>query len=65
MTHQEIKDKIEYNNQLISDSLTPNMFTLNSVVASLLEENRKLQQECDHEYEDGWCKWCYKSEGDN
>lgn len=57
-----IKNKIDANNEVIEKCFTPNIFTLNNVVAELIEENRKLQQECTHEYENGYCIWCYKEE---
>lgn len=58
----EIKEKIDLNNHLIQQALTPNIFTLNNTVADLLKENEALQAECPHEYEDGFCIYCYKEE---
>ena len=60
MTSKEIKEKIDFNNKLIRDMFNPNQFTLNNTVRELLEENAKLQQKCKHEYEDGYCIYCYK-----
>ena len=39
MTGPEIKEKIDMNNLLIEESFTPEFFTLNQVVAKLLNEN--------------------------
>ena len=50
-TGPEIKKLIDENNKLIEQSLTPNIWTLNNSVAELLEENKRLQKECSHEYE--------------
>ena len=58
----EIKEKIDLNNKLIQQALTPNIFTLNNTVADLLKENEALQAECPHEYEKGFCIYCYKEE---
>lgn len=62
MTKFEIKEKIDTNNQIIESILTPNRFTLNNTIAKLLEENDKLQAQCSHEFEDGYCIYCYKEE---
>lgn len=58
----EIKSKIDANNKLIEELLNPNAYTLNNTVADLLEENRQLQLQCKHEYEDGYCIFCYSEE---
>lgn len=58
----DIKRQIDLNNELISQALKPNQFTLNNTVASLLLEIDSLQKQCPHEYEDGYCIYCYKSE---
>ena len=62
MTKFEIKEKIDANNQIIESLLTPNRFTLNNTIAELLEENDKLQAKCPHEFENGYCVYCYKEE---
>ena len=59
-----IKEQIDRNNKLIEQFLTPNQFTLNNTVAQLLKENIQLQQLCQHEFEEGYCIYCYKSEED-
>lgn len=58
----DIKRQIDLNNDLINQALKPNQFTLNNTVASLLLEIDSLQKQCPHEYEDGYCIYCYKSE---
>lgn len=58
----EIKSKIDANNKIIEELMQPNTFTLNNVIAELLEENRRLQSECEHEYENGYCAFCYRAE---
>lgn len=62
MTNEEIKIKIDKNNQQIENLMNPNIFTLNNAVAALLKENDALQAQCQHEFEDGYCKYCYKEE---
>lgn len=58
----EIKEKIDLNNKLIQEALTPNVWTLNNTVNKLLKENEELQSVCPHEYVDGFCIYCYSSE---
>lgn len=62
MTKEEIKNRIDFNNNLIENMVSPNIFTLNNSVLELLRENEKLQDQCPHEFEDGFCKYCYRSE---
>lgn len=64
MTQKEIREKIAFNEKLIEQSLSPNIFTLNNVISDLLAENRKLQELCEHCYEDGYCIYCYKRKED-
>lgn len=56
----EIKQKIDENNKIIETLLTPNQFTLNNTIAKLLKENQQLQNECNHDFQDGYCVYCYK-----
>lgn len=62
MTNTEIKQKIDENNKQIEYLMTPNIFTLNNAVSELLQENEELRSHCNHEYENGFCKYCYRSE---
>lgn len=62
MTNLEIKQKIDSNNELIEQLLSPNVFTLNTTIMKLLEENRKLQAQCNHNFVDGYCEYCYAEE---
>ena len=60
-----IKRRIDANNALIEKNLSVNIFTLNNTVSELLEDNRKLQEECPHEFdEEGFCIYCYKMKED-
>ena len=67
MTQVEILRQIEHNNSQIREFLSPNEFTLNSVVAKLLKENQDLQAECGHlghHFVNGYCEYCMASEDD-
>lgn len=60
-----IKRKIDANNALIEKNLSVNIFTLNNTVSELLNDNRKLQEQCPHEFdEEGFCIYCYKMKED-
>lgn len=63
LSNNEIREKIDNNNRIIESMLRPNFFTLNNIVADLLKENESLQHQCNHQYEEGFCIWCYKQEG--
>lgn len=60
MTNLEIKQKIDENNRIIEQLLTPNQFTLNNTIGKLLKENRELQKQCQHHFVDGYCEYCYR-----
>ena len=60
MTQLEIRSKIDDNNSLIEKLYNPKLFTLNSTIAQLLNENEILQSYCIHEFDNGRCKWCDK-----
>lgn len=62
MTPLEIHKKIDSNNRLIKQLITPNVFTLNNTVSDLLKENKELQKQCPHCFVDGYCEFCYKGE---
>ena len=62
MTQMQIRKKIDENNKIIKDLFSPNEFTLNNVIANLLEENRNLQKQCIHHFVNGYCEFCDKSE---
>lgn len=59
MTPQEIKEKIDNNNQKIESALTPANFVLNTEVQQLMAENERLRAQCTHEFCFGVCKYCY------
>lgn len=60
MTSEQIHNKIVENNNEIEKILTANRFTLNIKIQELLEENKRLQKECNHLFENGVCIYCFK-----
>lgn len=65
MTQIEIKEAIDQNNRIIEALFRPNEFTLNNTVQKLLKENAELQERCHHEFDGGYCIYCYKEEPEN
>jgi hypothetical protein len=60
MTGEEIRKRIIENNKIIEQSLSPT-FVLNRAVQKAIEDNKRLQSLCDHEYDDlGYCIYCDK-----
>lgn len=62
MTNLEIKQKIDANNEIIQTLLNPSQFTLNNTIRELLEENSSLQKNCNHNFVEGFCEYCYLQE---
>ena len=60
LTNEEIKKKIDYNNNLIEGLMDPCTFTLNETICKLMKENDALRAQCANEYnEEGICIYCY------
>lgn len=62
MTKEEIKAKINYNNAKISELLDPSVFILQPEVQILMENNEELRAICPHEFVNGVCTICGKTE---
>lgn len=58
MTGQEVRTKIDYNNNKIKELLSIDTFVLNTKVKKLLEENTELQKQCNHYFKNGRCIYC-------
>ena len=59
MTNEEIRKEIDKNNERIFELTSKIRFTLNKEVNDLLAENRKLQSQCHHVFdEEGICIFC-------
>lgn len=60
MTLEEINKKIIANNEKILSLVDPEHFIITKEVLSLLNENKKLQKQCKHSFnEKGICKYCF------
>ena len=64
MNKMEIHERIKFLNKQIEKCLKPNEFTLNNLVVELSKEIDELQKQCEHEFEEGYCIYCFK-EGNN
>ena len=59
----KIREAILENNEKIHALLEEDIFALNKEVSKLLRENRVLQENCPHEYnEKNECIYCFKKE---
>ncbi len=61
MSGEEIKKKIDENNNEIQNLINGN-FVLNKDILRLLDENKKLRAQCEHDFKDGFCQYCYSAE---
>lgn len=62
MTGEEIRSKINKNNKIVQAMFNPNQFVLNNTILKLLEENKELQAQCNHVFDNGYCIYCDKEE---
>jgi hypothetical protein len=60
MSPSEIKNRIDLLNDQLEQLLQPNKFTLNNLVVEVTAEIDKLQSQCEHEYVNNFCIYCYK-----
>ena len=60
MTGEEIRKQIIKNNKII-ERASRSTFVLDQRAAKALEENRKLQSQCPHKFDElGYCIYCDK-----
>ena len=58
----EINKLIDEYNKLIETYLQPNQFILNNQILEISQKIKDLQEMCTHQFEDGYCIFCYKEE---
>lgn len=58
VTGEEIRNKINFNNQQIKLLVDPSVFILQPEVQELMDENEYLKVICPHKYENGVCIYC-------
>lgn len=58
MTGNEIKQKIDANNRALESMLDPTKFVLSKEIQELVNENLKLQNQCPHSFDKGYCVFC-------
>ncbi len=58
MTGNEIREKINFNNQKIQSLMDPSIFILQPEVQKYMEDNEYLKSICPHKYENGFCIYC-------
>lgn len=60
MTGEEIKKKINFNNQKIQSLIDPSVFILQPEIQKYMEDNEYLMSICPHVYQNGECIYCGK-----
>lgn len=61
MNGQEIREQIIQLNKVISEQVTPAIFTLNKTVQEAQDAIKHLREVCPHEYDElGYCIYCDK-----
>ena len=58
MTGEEIRTKINFNNEKFQSLLDPSVFILQPEVQKYIEDNEYLKSICPHKYENGVCIYC-------
>ena len=59
---KDIKEKIDKLNEQLEQVLTPDIFTLNPEAVKITKEIARLQSQCNHNFVDGKCEFCYLEE---
>lgn len=57
-----IKEKIDALNQEIEQLMDPTTFVLNPRIHEIDKEIRALQAECEHNFVNGICEFCYRGD---
>lgn len=60
MEGYKVKKELEENMRMIRGLVDPTDFRLNGTVHNLIRRNMELQNECEHEFRNGQCIWCWK-----
>ena len=61
---KEIKMKIDALNKEAEQLLDPTTFVLNPRIGEIDKEIRTLQAECEHNFVNGICEFCYRGDCD-
>ena len=57
-----IKERIDALNQEIEQLMDPTTFVLNPRIHEIDKEIRALQAECEHNFVNGVCEFCYRGD---
>lgn len=57
-----IKEKIDALNQEIEQLMDPTIFVLNPRINEINNEIKTLQAQCNHNFVNGICEFCYRGE---
>ena len=57
-----IKEKIDALNQEIEQLMDPTAFVLNPRIQEINKEVKMLQRQCEHNFVNGICEFCYRGD---
>ena len=61
---QEIKKKIDELSLEVEQLMDPTTFVLNPRISEIDKEIKALQAQCQHNFVDGVCEFCYRGDSD-
>ena len=60
MTHSETRARVDELNRLIQEKMNPVIFVVDPLIMQYSNEIDEIQANCQHEFENGMCKYCDK-----
>lgn len=60
---KEIKEQIDLLRWELEQACVPGVFTLNPKMVEINKQISALQDQCEHNYIEGQCEFCYRLEG--
>ena len=61
---QEIKKRIDELSLEVEQLMDPTTFVLNPRIGEIDKEIKELQAQCQHNFVDGVCEFCYRGDSD-
>ena len=58
MTHSETRARVDELNRLMQEKMNPIIFVVDPLIMQYSNEIDEIQANCQHEFENGMCKYC-------
>ena len=65
MTHSETRARVDELDRLIQEKMNPFIFVVDPLIMQYSNEIDEIQANCQHECENGMCKYCDKVQPKN